>query len=90
VPDLNPSLPQSVIDREYAKDAASAAAEYGAEFRTDVEDFIALEVVEACAGDHVERLPLQQHLRSEWWIERQLYVGDLSQGGRARCHRLHP
>jgi hypothetical protein len=58
--DLNPSLPQSVIDREYAKDPASAAAEYGAQFRTDVEDFIALEIVEACVGDHVERLPLRQ------------------------------
>jgi hypothetical protein len=35
--DLNPSLPQAEIDVEYDKDAAWASAEYGAQFRTDVE-----------------------------------------------------
>jgi hypothetical protein len=55
--DLNPSLPQSVIDRGYEKDPASAAAEYGAQFRTDIEGFVTHEVVEACVGDHVEMAP---------------------------------
>jgi hypothetical protein len=45
---MNPSLPQRIIDREYEKDAASAAAEYGAQFRTDIESFISREAVEAC------------------------------------------
>lgn len=53
--DLHPSLPQSVIDREYEKDPASAAAEYGAQFRTDVEGFVSLEVAERCVGDYAER-----------------------------------
>src|SRR5262245_3845614 len=55
--DLNPSISQAAIDREYAKDPVSAAAEYGAEFRTDVEDFITLERVEACVGDYAKRGP---------------------------------
>jgi hypothetical protein len=60
--DFNPSLPQSVIDREFAKDAASAAAEYGAQFRTDIESFVPIEVVERCVGDYAERAPLLEHV----------------------------
>jgi hypothetical protein len=41
---FNPTLPQSVIDRALEKDRARAMAEYLAEFRTDVEGFVALEV----------------------------------------------
>jgi hypothetical protein len=56
--DLNPSLPQSEIDLEYAKDPAHAAAEYGAQFRTDIQSFVSSEIIDACtdAGDH-ERPP---------------------------------
>jgi hypothetical protein len=59
--DLNPSLPQAVIEREYEKDPASASAEYGANFRTDIEGYIALEAVQACVGDFTERAPLGSH-----------------------------
>jgi hypothetical protein len=44
---MNPSVPQRFIDAAYEDDAASANAEYGAEFRTDVETFISREVVDA-------------------------------------------
>jgi hypothetical protein len=54
---FNPSLPQSVVDRAYERDPASAAAEYGGEFRSDLEAFVPLEVVQACIGDFVERAP---------------------------------
>jgi len=54
---LNPSLPQRVVDRALEKDRTRATAEYLAEFRTDVEGFVALEVVESCVGDHREMLP---------------------------------
>jgi hypothetical protein len=47
---MNPSVPSRVIDEAYEADPASAAAEYGAEFRTDVETFVAREVVEACVS----------------------------------------
>jgi hypothetical protein len=46
--DMNPSVPQSFIDRAYERDPADASAEYGAEFRTDVESFVSREAVEAC------------------------------------------
>ena len=45
---LNPSLPQRVVDRALEKDRARATAEYLAQFRTDVEGFVALEIVESC------------------------------------------
>ena len=56
---MNATVPQGDIDEEYEKDAARAAAEYGAEFRTDVDSFVSREAVEACVEDGVlERAPL--------------------------------
>ena len=43
---INPSLSEKVVARAYERDEAVASAEYGAEFRTDVESFVAREVVE--------------------------------------------
>jgi hypothetical protein len=54
---FNPTLSQRVVDRALEKDRSRALAEYGAEFRTDVEGFVALEVVEACVGDYREQQP---------------------------------
>jgi hypothetical protein len=54
---LNPTLPQRVVNRALEKDRARATAEYLAEFRTDVEGFVSLEVVEACTGAYREMLP---------------------------------
>src|SRR6185312_8850030 len=34
---MNPSVPQSIIDSAYEDDAIAAAAEYGGEFRSDVQ-----------------------------------------------------
>ncbi len=61
--DFNPTLPQSVVDRALERDAASAAAEYGAQFRTDLEAFVAREVVEACVADGVYERPYQGKFR---------------------------
>src|SRR5262249_751583 len=55
--DLNPSLSQEYIDREYEKDPASAAAEYGAEFRTDIESFVTSEAVESCIDPGIRERP---------------------------------
>jgi hypothetical protein len=56
---LNPTLPQRVVDRAYERDPLAAAAEYGAEFRSDIEAFVSLEAVEACVSPGVfERRPL--------------------------------
>ena len=57
---MNPSVPQSIIDKAYADDPANAAAEFGAEFRTDVETFISREVVEAAViGGRFELQPVR-------------------------------
>ncbi|SHF60588.1 hypothetical protein SAMN02745157_2525 [Kaistia soli DSM 19436] len=50
---FNPTLKQSVVDRAYERDAAVASAEYGGEFRTDVEALLTREAVEACVSPGV-------------------------------------
>jgi hypothetical protein len=56
---MNPCVPQRVIDEAYERDPSSAAAEYGAEFRSDIENFISREAVEACVSVGVhERAPV--------------------------------
>jgi hypothetical protein len=44
---MNPTVPQAVIDEAMELDPSRAAAEYGAEFRTDVESFVSREAVDA-------------------------------------------
>jgi hypothetical protein len=60
---MNPTFPQRTIDRAYQKDPSDAAAEYGAEFRTDVETFIAREVVEHCIIPGRYELPPQEGVK---------------------------
>jgi hypothetical protein len=56
---MNPTVPQALIDRAMERDQASAAAEYGAEFRSDIEGFVSREAVEAVISPGVyERAPL--------------------------------
>jgi hypothetical protein len=56
---MNPCVPQSLVDAEMEKDPSSAAAEYLAQFRTDIEGYISREAVEAVTdwGVH-ERGPI--------------------------------
>ena len=44
---MNPTVPQAFIDAELEKDPVWAAAEYLAEFRTDIEAYVSREAVEA-------------------------------------------
>ena len=44
---LNATVPQEIIDRAYAEDEASARAEYGAQFRLDVESFVSREAIDS-------------------------------------------
>jgi hypothetical protein len=44
---MNPLVPQRVIDDAMERDAASARAEFLAEFRSDIEAFVSREVIEA-------------------------------------------
>jgi len=45
---MNPTVPQRTVDEAYERDPAVAGAEYGAEFRTDVERLLKREVITAC------------------------------------------
>jgi hypothetical protein len=55
--DFNPTLPQAEIDRALEADYARNSAEYLSIWRSDIESYVAIEVVEACVGDHREMLP---------------------------------
>jgi hypothetical protein len=56
---MNPTVPQSVVDAALERDPASAAAEYLAQFRSDVESYIGREAVLACVETGVlERPPV--------------------------------
>ena len=54
---MNPTVPQRVIDEATERDPAWAAAEYGAQFRSDVESFVSREAVEACVVARRARAP---------------------------------
>lgn len=57
--EMNPTVAQSVVDRAVARDPAKASAEYGADFRNDIESFVSREAVEACVSLNVrERAPI--------------------------------
>ena len=56
---MNPSLSQRVVDRATEEDPEAASAEYGAEFRGDLEIFVSREAIEACVAKGVTvRSPL--------------------------------
>ncbi len=57
---MNPTVPQYVVDDAYERDASVAAAEYGAEFRTDVERLLTREAVSACVDPGVFERPPQR------------------------------
>ena len=54
---MNPTISQQFIDEEYERDPASAAAEYGANFRSDIAAFVDLAVLEACTADGLFDFP---------------------------------
>jgi hypothetical protein len=54
---MNPTVPQDFIDAEFERDAASANAEYFAQFRSDIAEFVSMDVLEACTADGVFELP---------------------------------
>jgi hypothetical protein len=50
---MNPSLPQSVVDRAMERDPASAQAEFLAQFRSDLEPYCNREAAAACVAHGV-------------------------------------
>jgi hypothetical protein len=61
---MNPTVPQRVIDEAYERDpAAAAAAEWGAEFRSDIASFVQREVIDAAIEPGRHELPPMSTLR---------------------------
>jgi hypothetical protein len=56
---MNPTVSEAFLAKEYEKDPARAAAEYGAQFRSDVESFVSPEAVSACVARGRFELPPQ-------------------------------
>ena len=54
---MNPLVDEQVIADAYAADEAAAAAEYGAEFRRDIESFVSREAIEAVVIPGRRELP---------------------------------
>ena len=61
---LNPTFDRKAIDAAYADDPASASAEYGGLFRSDVETFVSANAVNACVvpGRYEPAVPVQSDL----------------------------
>jgi hypothetical protein len=66
---MNPSIPQEVVDRALERDQASASAEYMAEFRSDIEAFVTLEVVEACVTPGAFERPYVSGIRYQGFVD---------------------
>jgi hypothetical protein len=56
--DFNQTIPQVEIDRELERDRARNSAELLAEFRSDLESFVSIEVIESCVGSYFEMGPV--------------------------------
>ncbi|MCJ2053700.1 hypothetical protein [Methylobacterium sp. J-070] len=66
---MNPTLSEKVVDRAYKADPAAAAAEYGGEFRNDIEAFITLEAVQACIPTGVRERPPVAGIRYRAFVD---------------------
>jgi hypothetical protein len=58
---MNRTLAERVIARAYERDATAASAEYGGEFRNDIESFVSREIVDACVERGCYERPYAQH-----------------------------
>jgi hypothetical protein len=60
--ELNPTFDQEAVARAYEEDPASAAAEFGGQFRSDVGSFVSREALEAAVvTGRIELPPLTMH-----------------------------
>jgi hypothetical protein len=74
--EMNPTVPQAVVDEALERDPAKAAAEYLAEFRKDVETFVSPEVVEAAVVAGRYELPYQRGIAYAFFTDPSGAVAD--------------
>jgi hypothetical protein len=66
---MNPTLSEEFIARRYAKDPARAAAEYGAQFRSDLETFIDADLVARVSGGRPVEIPPRDGVVYEAFVD---------------------
>jgi hypothetical protein len=66
---MNPTVAQSIIDAAYEDDPSRAGAEFGAEFRTDVETYVTREAAEACIVEGRFELPPMANVRYTAFVD---------------------
>ena len=66
---MNPSVPEDFIARELEKDPARAGAEYLAEFRTDIENFVSLDAVRACVEPGCRERGIERQWRYHAFVD---------------------
>ena len=66
---MNPTLDPAVVERAFEDDPESASAEFGAEFRTDIADFVSRAVVEASIEPGVHERPPSRSRRYVAFID---------------------
>jgi terminase large subunit-like protein len=60
---MNPKLDPAIIEEAYVRDPVAAAAEFGAEFRSDCDAFVPREVVDRCVAKERIELPFVEGTR---------------------------
>jgi hypothetical protein len=73
---MNPVVDPQVIADAYQADPAAARAEYGAEFRTDIESFLSREIVEACIEAGCQSRPPRPDIQYVAFVDPSGGVGD--------------
>jgi hypothetical protein len=66
---LNPTLDQAIVDEAMERDAASAKAEYFAEWRDDISGFIDADLIESCIERGLERRPPQSGVSYKAFVD---------------------
>jgi hypothetical protein len=93
--EMNPTVSPVTIAAAYLRDSASARAEYGAEFRSDIETFLSVETIErSVRSGRVELPPLASisyfgFVDPSGGVQRLDGLGDRTRGEGLRSSRLH-
>jgi hypothetical protein len=66
---MNPQLDDAVVRTAYADDESAAAAEYGAEFRRDIEAFLTREAIDACVDVGCRERPPLAHVQYQAFVD---------------------
>ena len=66
---MNPSVPQSFIDEKLAADPVRAAADYLAQFRSDMEGFVSREALQACVSAGVFERPPESGISYQAFVD---------------------